>query len=208
MRVSMAIVVSQPMEYKMEVSPVRQFVCKNILEFELIKKQGKTKLFHFYDKNSSYFGQYCFNPLTCSDYLGVAKSVSTTQILNKRSKPVMQENIFMEKEFVEVLNPSKESGVKAIPQKITKIITFFDYVNDKFVTVMKEIVLKNKLNKVENTKHTCNNRFIIYEALKEKPVYGHTSKVLKQGFISDTEKASERGESIHRNILGYPYIIW
>ena len=196
----------------MEISPIKSFIRENISEFRLVEKRGKTRYFDLYDKNGKYCGKYNFFPTnrTYSDYFGKKVSMSTLQIFDKKLNKIMQENVSQKKDYVEVKDHTKDIPVKLIPQTITTITTFLDFVNDCFKTVRRESFLKNELIRIgKNDKDFIyNENHIIYEELKEKPVYEQKTEVLREGSIFEVKEMCRQLREEYKPPLQIPYIFW
>jgi hypothetical protein len=174
----------------MKVDIVKQFCRENISRYE---KRGNTrpaKVFDLYDKNNNYCGEYFFKSLSSSDYLGVARSISTIRIMDEKLNQKMQEVVYMNKDYVNLVDPSKDICARALPSEITTTTTVLDYVNDKFKTVRFVSKLINKLERIgkDNPYFKYSDNFIIYEPLKEKPQYEKSIEFVREGSISETKK--------------------
>ena len=196
----------------MEISPIKSFIRENISEFRLVEKRGKTRYFDLYDKNGKYCGKYNFFPIniTYSDYFGKNTSMSTLQIFDKKLNKIMQENVSQKKDYVEVKDHTKDIPVKLIPQTITTITTFLDFVNDCFKTVRRESSLKNELIRIgkKDKDFIYNENHIIYEELKEKPVYEQKTEVLREGSIFEVKEMCRKLREEYKPSLQIPYIFW
>lgn len=200
----------------MDINPIKPFIRENISEFRLIEKRGKTRIFDLYDKNGKYCGKYDFFPInrTYSDYFGKNISMSTLQIFDKKLNKIMQEHVSQKKDYVEVKDHTKDIPVKLIPQTITTITTFLDFVNDCFKTVRRESSLKNELVRIgKNDKDFIyNENHIIYEELKEKPVYEQKVELLREGSISEVKEETryniKRRDYFAKKHSGIPFIFW
>ncbi len=198
----------------MEILPIKQFVRENVSRFELANKYGRNKLFDLYNKKGDYLGNYNFYSLSSCEFLGIKNSLSSMRIFNEKFKPMMGEDVWMEKTYAEVKDKTKDIYLKAIPQTITTISTFFDFVNDKFKTVQRKSVLQNELIRLgkDDPDFIYAEEHPIYEELKEKPVYEQKVELLREGSISKVKEETryniKRRDYFAKIHSGIPFIFW
>ena len=194
----------------MKVNSVKQFVKSNISR--LVKNGERypdNHIFHLYDKNNVYRGEYQFIPINSNGYQGIRTAMSTTRIMSDKLKPEMQEIIYIDKNFVNFYDSNSKDllKMKPLPTEITITTTIMDFINDKFTTFRTVSKFKNKLQRMQkdNPNFIYSDNFVIYEPLNEKPQYEKTVEVIREGSISETEK-DNRGKKGHSHQI--PYMYW
>ena len=197
----------------MKVNPVKQFVKDNMLKFELSHHNSLSSRFNLYDKNGLYRGEY-FNKTNGSDFLGTEKSRSVTKIFDDNLKQIMQEIVWMDKDYVRLVEPTSDIFEKALPSEITTTVTVLDFLNDKFKTVRTVSKLMNELQRIGNDNQYFKylDYFIIYEPLNEKPMYEKSVEFVREGSISETKKNPliyRNNDSSYRGSVNQsPYKYW
>ena len=183
----------------MEINQVKQFVTTNISRFKKINK-NQVSAFKLYDKHNIYRGEYNFRAISSSDSSGVKRSVSNTLIVGNNSQQEMQEIIYMNKDYIEFRDTNSNTIKKTLPSEIRITTTVLDYINDKFMTIKTVSKLKNILQKAEkkDAELVNTNSSVVYEPLKEKPIYEKSVEFVRHGEISKTKKDN----IIHGTIYG------
>lgn len=173
----------------MGINPVKLFVKDNIIRFEKDLNVRPAQLFNLYDKNNLYRGEYFSKRLRGSEYLGLQSAISVTRIMDDNLNQTMQEIVYMKKYYVTLKDPTKDVLSKVLPFEITTITTVLDFIKDRFQTVMRTSKLKNSLQRISENDpdFVYSDRFIIYEALKEKPQYEQSVEIIREGTISETK---------------------
>lgn len=194
----------------MEISPVKQYLRENVSKFELARKCGRDRWFYLYNKKGNYFGEYNFLSLLGSDFLGIAKSLSTTRIFDEKTNPIMGEDTWMGKTYAIVKDKTKDLCLRAIPHTITTMTTFLDFTNDKFKTIEHKSVLQNKLVRLKKDDEDFIYSYvnISYEELKEKPIYEQKIEVVREGLISEAKKEIDSRALGDKTNWGIPFIFW
>ena len=200
----------------MKTSPVEQFVREYVTEFRRTGKKWNSRL-DLYDKNGKYCGDY--HPRHTnhrySDYFGKRVTISQLHIFDGPLNKTMQKIVCQKKDNVEVKDHTREIPTRVIPQTITTITTFFDFVNDTFKTVERKSVLQNELTRIgkDDPDFYYNEDHAIYEEIKDKLVYKQEVRVRREGSISEVKKQEHinlvrpRGYK-ESEFLGYPFIFW
>jgi len=188
----------------MKVNQVKRFVAANISRFEKTKAT-KGHSFNLYNKNNLFCGEFNFIPMKRCDYLGIQRSLSSTRIMDENRKLKMLEYVYIDKNYVTFKDKTSDILIKSLPKTITTVRTIIDFIEDKFTTVRAVSKLKNNLQRIgkDDADFLCSDKFIIYEALKEKPKYDKTIEIVKEGTISDVKKLSR-----FRSNVGVPFIYW
>lgn len=198
----------------MEIYPIEQYVRENVSDFKLVQKRHKFRSFDLYDKADQFCGAYIYTPTNriYSDYFGKRISMSILNIFDENFNKVMQKIVCQKKDNVEIKDHTVDSvPVKLIPQTITTLTTFFDFVNDKFKTVERKSVLQNDLVRIgkDDKDFYYNENHAIYEELKDKPVYKQDVRLRREGSISEVKNQEHVNlMDKSKDFLGFPYIFW
>ncbi len=198
----------------MKINQVRQFLRSNISRFEPNRKNTQAhRIFNIYDKNNSYRGEYQFKTISGSDSLGIQSSLSTVRIMTDDPKQLLQECVYMHKNYVTFKDKNSDTLTKALPSEITTTTTILDFVNDRFKTIKSVSKLKNKLQKIEknNPNLVHSDDFIIYKPLEEKPKYEKSVEYVREGTITEATRENtvvNRTNDSSGNPGQFPYMFW
>ena len=198
----------------MEIVPIEQYVRENVSRFELASRRGKRHCFNLYGKNG-YCGE--FGNYGPSKYMSEGYGISApTRVLSIFDNSNGKLNLIMEKinvrttQRISVKDHSREIPVKSIPQIITIMTTYLDFINDYFQTIKRESVLKNNLVRIgkNDPDFYYNEEHAIYEELTEKPAYEQNIEIVREGSISEAKEKAQRRYFGKQQRVGLPFIFW